>query len=64
VRRTGGELAISFHCALDADTAITTAHTITEQVEHALRDRLPHLGRVVIHVEPLRDPSRKPIADS
>jgi divalent metal cation (Fe/Co/Zn/Cd) transporter len=53
VRRTGGELAISFHCALDADTAITTAHTITEQVEHALRARLPHLGRVVIHVEPL-----------
>jgi cation diffusion facilitator family transporter len=64
VRRTGGELAISFHCALDADTAITTAHTITEQVEHALRTRLPHLGRVVIHVEPLRDPSRKPTADS
>ncbi|OFV82856.1 MAG: hypothetical protein A2Y78_15420 [Acidobacteria bacterium RBG_13_68_16] len=53
VRRTGDELAISFHCALDADTAITTAHTITEQVEHALRARLPHLGRVVIHVEPL-----------
>jgi len=55
VRRTGGELAISFHCALDADTAITTAHAITEQVEHALRARLPHLGRVVIHVEPLAD---------
>jgi cation diffusion facilitator family transporter len=53
VRRTGGELAVSFHCALDADTAITTAHAITEQVEHALRARLPHLGRVVIHVEPL-----------
>jgi cation diffusion facilitator family transporter len=53
VRRTGGELAVSFHCALDADTAITTAHMITEQVEHALRVRLPHLGRVVIHVEPL-----------
>jgi divalent metal cation (Fe/Co/Zn/Cd) transporter len=53
VRRTGGELAVSFHCALDADTAITTAHAITEQVEHALRARIPHLGRVVIHVEPL-----------
>jgi cation diffusion facilitator family transporter len=55
VRRTGGELAISFHCALDADTGITTAHAITEQVEHALRARLPHLGRVVIHVEPLAE---------
>lgn len=58
VRRTGGELAISFHCALDADTAITTAHAITEQVENALRARLPHLGRVVIHVEPLKTPGK------
>lgn len=64
VRRTGGELAISFHCALDADTGITTAHAVTEQVEHALRARLPHLGRVVIHVEPLPHPSRQPTADS
>jgi cation diffusion facilitator family transporter len=55
VRRIGDELAISFHCALDADTGITAAHAITEQVEHALRARLPHLGRVVIHVEPLSE---------
>lgn len=53
VRRSGGELTVSFHCALDPATGITAAHDLTEKVERSLRARLPHLGRVVIHVEPL-----------
>ncbi len=53
VRRSGDELGVSFHCALDPDTAITTAHALTQRVERSLRARLPGLGRVVIHVEPL-----------
>jgi divalent metal cation (Fe/Co/Zn/Cd) transporter len=46
------ELVVSFHCTMDASQSIADAHTISEQVEQALRDRLPDLGRVVIHVEP------------
>ncbi len=57
VHRTGGELSVSFHCALEADIGITAAHELTERVERALRSRLPGLGRVVIHVEPLVKPS-------
>ena len=57
VRRSGGELTVSFHCALDPDTAIIAAHDLTEKVERSLRARLPRLGRVVIHVEPLVKPS-------
>ncbi len=53
VRRSAGELTVSFHCALDPGTAITAAHELTERVERALRARLPDVGRVVIHVEPL-----------
>jgi divalent metal cation (Fe/Co/Zn/Cd) transporter len=45
------------HCTLDADTAITDAHKLTEQLEQHLRACLPHLGRVVIHVEPGPRPS-------
>ncbi len=52
VQRTGSELAVSFHCTLDAQTAIIDAHKLTEQLEQYLRKRLPNLGRVVIHVEP------------
>ena len=52
VQRAGGELQVSFHCRLDAATAITDAHEFTVRVEEFLRSRIPHLGRVVIHVEP------------
>jgi cation diffusion facilitator family transporter len=52
VQRTGSELAISFHCPLAPDTAITDAHQLTERLESHLRAQLPDVGRVVIHVEP------------
>ncbi len=48
-----GELVVSFHCALDPDTAIAAAHDLTERIERKLRERLPSVGRVVIHAEPL-----------
>ncbi len=52
VRKVGGELQVTFHCAMDAALPITEAHTLTERVESELRNRVAHLGRVVIHVEP------------
>jgi divalent metal cation (Fe/Co/Zn/Cd) transporter len=52
VQLAGGELAVSFHCTLDATTAITVAHDLTVRLEEHLRNRIPGLGRVVIHVEP------------
>lgn len=52
VQRTGEELAVSFHCTLDAETDLTAAHELTEQLEKHLRARVPELGRVLIHVEP------------
>ena len=48
----GGELAVSFHCTLDAATAITEAHDLTVRLEAYLRNHVSGLGRVVIHVEP------------
>jgi len=56
VQQTGGELAVSFHCALDPATAITDAHLVTQRLEEFLRARIPGLGRVVIHVEPAQTP--------
>lgn len=52
VQMVDGELAVSFHCSLDAATAITEAHQLTERLESYLRSRIDNLGRVVIHVEP------------
>ena len=52
VQLAGGELAVSFHCALDPATAITDAHNLTVRLEEYLRAHVPGIGRVVIHVEP------------
>jgi len=52
VRQDTDGAAVSLHCLLAADLAITEAHDFTERVERALRRRLPGLARVVIHVEP------------
>jgi divalent metal cation (Fe/Co/Zn/Cd) transporter len=52
VRQEADGAAVSLHCLLAADLAITEAHDFTEEVERALRRRLPGLARVVIHVEP------------
>lgn len=58
VQRAGGELAVSFHCTLAAETAITDAHDLTVALEQHLRQSVPELGRVVIHVEPADSNSR------
>lgn len=55
VQRVGDELSVSFHCTLDARTSIAEAHALTERLEKDLRERLPNLGRVLIHVEPHED---------
>jgi cation diffusion facilitator family transporter len=54
ISRHEGYLDLSFECRLDPDSPLTEAHLVAEQAERFLRDRLPELGRVVIHLEPAR----------
>jgi cation diffusion facilitator family transporter len=60
VHRLGNELSVSFHCLQAADTPIIDAHDISEKIERELREQVPSLRRVVIHLEPM-DP--KPGSD-
>jgi cation diffusion facilitator family transporter len=55
VQWANGELAISFHCRLAPDTSITEAHSLTTRLEMFLRERIAHVGRVLIHVEPYKE---------
>ncbi len=55
VRTVGEDEVVSFRCALDASIGIRDAHEITERVEKRLRERIPKLARVVIHVAPKDD---------
>ncbi|MCS7261223.1 MAG: cation-efflux pump, partial [Anaerolineae bacterium] len=52
VHHCDGELIVTLHCSISAETSMTDAHVIAEQAEQALRRQLPELGRIVIHVEP------------
>jgi cation diffusion facilitator family transporter len=55
-QRVGDQLHVSFHCRLGAATALTDAHDLTVRLEEYLRSRIGNLGRVVIHVEPVKPP--------
>jgi cation diffusion facilitator family transporter len=57
VQRSGRDLSASFHCVTAADMSIAQAHALTDEVEQALRARLPELERVTIHVEPAGSPA-------
>jgi cation diffusion facilitator family transporter len=52
VHHSEGEMIVTLHCSVGAETPMVDAHIIAEQVEQALRRQLPELGRIVIHVEP------------
>ena len=52
VHREGGDLHVSLHLVLAAETGIVAAHEFSENLERTLISRIPGLQRVVIHVEP------------
>lgn len=43
---------VSFHCAMNGDLSVKDVHDETVRIEKELREALPVLGRIVIHVEP------------
>ena len=57
IQRTGDRLSVSFHCLFDKDLSISEVHNQTEEIERTLRSRLPELERVVIHTEPIPEPT-------
>lgn len=50
----GGEpvLALSFHCRVEGGSNVEQAHAISEDIERLVRQHYPHVGAVVIHMEP------------
>jgi divalent metal cation (Fe/Co/Zn/Cd) transporter len=52
ILRSGTDVSLSFHCIVDPEMPISQAHELTSRTEARLREHIPGLGRVVIHVEP------------
>lgn len=47
-----GALSVCFHCRMCGNVTVEQAHHASVRLEHLLRQRLPLLGRIVVHMEP------------
>jgi len=51
VRQTPDGLDVVVHCPADPQITVAAAHRLADQVERGLRERIPGLGQVLVHVE-------------
>jgi cation diffusion facilitator family transporter len=52
-RYTERGVYLSFHCHFRPDENIDVVHEAVSRIEGALRERIPHLRRAIIHAEPI-----------
>lgn len=52
---------LCFHCRMEGSASVEVAHNTSVKMEQLLRLELPHLGRIVIHMEPLEEGRGEPI---
>ena len=48
-----GQYVLGFHCAVNGKASVEEAHRSASALEALVRQRLPQIRRVVVHVEPL-----------
>jgi len=53
VRAEAGKVSIALHCQLDGSLPITKAHDLSEELETSIRQAIPNVGQVIVHLEPL-----------
>lgn len=54
VRETDDGEIVNFHCRVDPELTVQTAHEKVDLLERALRARAPSIKRVIGHTEPMR----------
>jgi len=52
VRKIGDKFFVSLHCLSPADMLLEAVHNITNKFEYKMKEKMPEIKRVVIHVEP------------
>lgn len=55
MRYIGRKLALDFHLVLDKNLSFSDAHSIATIIEDKIKEKLPSIHTVVIHMEPMRD---------
>lgn len=52
IRKSGMQYHVDMHAAVDGNITVKEGHVLARQLENALRDNIPNLGRILVHVEP------------
>jgi cation diffusion facilitator family transporter len=52
VRETEGGLFVHYHCRFDPGEAVERVHAAIDRIDHALRQAIPEVHRVIAHAEP------------
>ena len=51
-RGTEGEVYADLHVLVSSDMTVGAAHTLSERVEDAIKERFPNVTEVLVHIEP------------
>ena len=57
VRRMGAQFVVDMHLEVDPSLTVRQAHHVAHQVKDSVRRIYPQVSNVLVHVEPLADPS-------
>ena len=52
-RRLGPDILVEMHILVDGNLSVQKGHQIADEVEHHLKQQVPGVSRVTIHVDPL-----------
>lgn len=55
VRKSGTKYHIDLHVLVRRDKTVEQGHTIAHKLKDALREQMPQLGHVLIHIEPFNE---------
>lgn len=55
VRKSGTKYHIDLHALVKRDITVEQGHTIAHQLKDSLREQMPQLGHVLIHIEPFNE---------
>ena len=52
-RRLGPDILVEMHILVDGNLSVQKGHQIADEVEHHLKQRVPDVSRVTVHVDPI-----------
>lgn len=52
IRKAGMQYHVDLHAIVDGNISVTQGHDLAHKLKDALREKIPQLGHVLIHIEP------------